>query len=278
LNATLPIPDTDLRAVLDIIDDARCDDPGDVVPWALLEGLAELIPCDSVQFCELDWAHEALVAQQYLVRGDERGVAPPGGGEETIEYFTYCRDFLPCSEQLPPAADPHPVRWSDFYSDRELRSTEAYRCYLEPVRRCLSVRLAAPPGRARRVLFQNCSTHDFSDRDVMVLELLRPHLHEIYLDAQRRRAGVPQLTDREWQILGLAGEGLSNEVIGNRLFISSGTVRKHIEHVLEKVGVHSRGEAAAIALPHRPPAGPTKQNREAPWSVPPGPGRSGQGR
>ena len=86
----------------------------------------------------------------------------------------------------------------------------------------------------------------------MLLTLLRPHLHEIYLDAERRRNGTPKLTAREWEILQLAGEGLTNAAIGTQLFISPATVRKHMEHIFETLGVHTRTEAAAIALPHRP--------------------------
>ncbi|MBO0882816.1 MAG: response regulator transcription factor, partial [Mycobacterium sp.] len=146
------------------------------------------------------------------------------------------------------------TRWSDFYTDLELVNSEAWAEYyqFEPVRTCLAVRLPCPPGHARRVVFMRSTTTDFTDRDVMLLSLLRPHLHEIYLDAERRRNGVPQLTAREWEILQLAGEGLPNAAIGQRLFISPATVRKHMEHIFDTLGVRSRAEAAAIALPHRP--------------------------
>jgi len=102
------------------------------------------------------------------------------------------------------------------------------------------------------VRFVRQSFTHFTDRDVMLLSLLRPHLHEIYLDAERRRNGVPKLTAREWEILQLAGEGLPNAAIGQRLFICPGTVRQHMEHIFDTLGVHHRAEAAAVALPHRP--------------------------
>lgn len=83
--------------------------------------------------------------------------------------------------------------------------------------------------------------------------MLRPHLQEIWLDAERRRAGVPQLTPREWQVLGMAGAGLGYVEIASALFVSVATVRKHMEHVRERLGVHSVMAAAAVALPHAPP-------------------------
>jgi DNA-binding CsgD family transcriptional regulator len=252
MTGSVALADSDLRAIIRLLDDARQDEPGEVVPWALLERLADLIACEGVQFAEIDWANETSGAHQYLVPGGERGADPPGKTDEIVEYFLHCRDFLPCAD--PPGAGGyrHPARWSDFYSDRQLRNTRAYQCYFQPVRTCLFVQLPAPPGRARRVLFMSTSTRDYTDRDVMLLELLRPHLHEIVLDAERRRSGIPKLTAREWEILQLVGEGLSNQVIAQRLHIAAGTVRKHLDNILDRLGVHSRTEATALALPHRP--------------------------
>jgi hypothetical protein len=61
---TTTLPDTDLHALFTLLEDARRDDPGEVVPWALLEGLARLIRADSVQWTETDWVRECLVESQ----------------------------------------------------------------------------------------------------------------------------------------------------------------------------------------------------------------------
>ena len=45
----------------------------------------------------------------------------------------------------------------------------------------------------------------------------------------------------------LAAEGLTNPAIGERLFVSRGTVKTHLEHVYAKLGVHNRAELAAAA-------------------------------
>lgn len=60
--------------------------------------------------------------------------------------------------------------------------------------------------------------------------------------------GAAPLTERELEILGLLGQGYSTERIGEELFISTRTVRFHIERTLEKLGVHNRMEAFAIAV------------------------------
>jgi DNA-binding NarL/FixJ family response regulator len=67
------------------------------------------------------------------------------------------------------------------------------------------------------------------------------------LAAERRgRHGVSVLTAREDQILDLLGRGMSNREIANELFIEVRTVKNHVHHILEKLGVHRRGEAAAL--------------------------------
>ena len=56
------------------------------------------------------------------------------------------------------------------------------------------------------------------------------------------------LTKREIDVLSLLAEGLTQAEIAEKLFISPRTVGKHIEHILAKLGVHSRTQAVALAL------------------------------
>ena len=55
---------------------------------------------------------------------------------------------------------------------------------------------------------------------------------------------VLSLTPREKEVLSLVAQGLSNADIGRRLFISPVTVKVHVHHIFEKLGVKSRAEAA----------------------------------
>jgi DNA-binding NarL/FixJ family response regulator len=55
------------------------------------------------------------------------------------------------------------------------------------------------------------------------------------------------LTERELEVLRLLADGLEQHEIADRLVISPSTVGTHLEHVLGKLGVHSRAQAVAAA-------------------------------
>lgn len=52
---------------------------------------------------------------------------------------------------------------------------------------------------------------------------------------------------RELEVIWLVAEGRSNREIGADLFISAKTASVHVSNILAKLGVSSRGEAAAVA-------------------------------
>ena len=58
---------------------------------------------------------------------------------------------------------------------------------------------------------------------------------------------MPELTERESQVLHLVGQGLTNREIGEQLFISAKTASVHVSAILRKLGVTSRTEAAVLA-------------------------------
>jgi DNA-binding NarL/FixJ family response regulator len=62
-----------------------------------------------------------------------------------------------------------------------------------------------------------------------------------------RDANGSDLTRREREVLGLLAEGLTQRQIAHSLSITQKTVSTHIQHVLAKLGVHSRAQAVAVA-------------------------------
>jgi two-component system nitrate/nitrite response regulator NarL len=62
--------------------------------------------------------------------------------------------------------------------------------------------------------------------------------------------GEAGLTEQERRILELIAGGMSNKVIGKELDIAEGTVKVHVKHILRKLGLRSRVEAAVWAVEH----------------------------
>ncbi len=67
-------------------------------------------------------------------------------------------------------------------------------------------------------------------------------------DASEPVSPFAELTPRELEILCLLAEGQSNKVIARNLGISDGTVKLHVKAILRKLDVHSRVEAAVMAV------------------------------
>lgn len=62
--------------------------------------------------------------------------------------------------------------------------------------------------------------------------------------------GIPGLSRRESEVLGLVAQGLSNAEIAERLFLSDHTIKRHVANILTKLDLPSRAAAAAHAARH----------------------------
>jgi two-component system, NarL family, nitrate/nitrite response regulator NarL len=87
------------------------------------------------------------------------------------------------------------------------------------------------------------------DGRLVLTEGLTEHLAR----AMRRRdepasAEQPRLTPREQEVLDLIASGLNNKLIARELNLSEGTVKVHVKHLLKKLGLRSRLEAALWAV------------------------------
>lgn len=67
----------------------------------------------------------------------------------------------------------------------------------------------------------------------------------------RMRNPAPSLSAREIELVELLATGMSNRAISRRLFISEATVKTHLVHIYEKLGVDNRTAAIAVAREQR---------------------------
>jgi DNA-binding CsgD family transcriptional regulator len=241
--------DSDLRALLDVVHAGYDDEPGEAMPGAVLHGLAKLIPCTSVTFSELDLRRQLALTDQQVSHSPL-----PADLVEALEkvFWAELWNCLFCSYPERTGDLRSVVKLSDFYSRRRLHATAIWADFYRPAgdEHEMLVPLPAAPGHTRRLLLvRGPADPDFSERERLALELLRPHLHAVWQDAEHRRAGVPSLTRREWEVLHLVAAGHTNAEIAARLCVSVTTAHMHLRNIFGKLGVHTRTAALAIAMP-----------------------------
>jgi DNA-binding NarL/FixJ family response regulator len=78
-----------------------------------------------------------------------------------------------------------------------------------------------------------------------------PHAAPVAASPADPPAPHASLTPREIEVLALVAQGISNQEIGDRLFISAFTVKRHIANILTKLDLPTRAAAAAYAIRER---------------------------
>ena len=241
--------DRDLRALAAIVSQDRPDLPdGEGLPPSLLADLMGQIRCDVLSFIGLDSGQRMQwFAQDVPIDADD-------GENDDTAFWEHYRSSLYCSYPDQTGDLRSVTKISDFYSARQWHSTGMYQdcipAFEHEMMMCLPAESGwtARPGRTVRMLFFRGPGRDFSERDRALLTLLRPHLQQAYLDAERRRRPVPQLTPRQEDLLRLLATGYTNTQIARRLGISEGTVRTHLENIYKKLHVSSRTAAVTRAF------------------------------
>ncbi len=100
---------------------------------------------------------------------------------------------------------------------------------------------------ARAYLLKDCPQQILADA------IRRVHSGEVYLPPQIAQKLVdrmqkPQISPRELEVLKAVAAGRSNKEIGVQLFISEGTVKTHVESLLDKLGAATRTSAVKAAV------------------------------
>jgi two-component system NarL family response regulator len=92
-----------------------------------------------------------------------------------------------------------------------------------------------------------------SPRNELLASIRRVHAGERVIPPNvatrlAERIGGNELTAREFEVLKLIVKGKSNKQIGDDLGISEGTVKSHVNNILDKLGVTDRTQAVSVAL------------------------------
>lgn len=213
--------------------------------------VARLLPADDVFWCELDVQHGVAAierAEGLDLRMAARFAAVGADHPAVVDYVrTLDRTPRRLSDVATPAA------WSRSRAWRDLFAEQRGRYQLSAL-----VDLGPTVGRGWTVVRGG---RDFTTEEVATARAVQPLLEAVWrmgASATLLHSGAVEhpLTAREVEVLRLLATGATATAIGASRGIAYGTVRKHIEHVYEKLGVHDRLLAVrrAVELGYLPPS------------------------
>ena len=242
------ITDTDIGALLGVFDrcqPAAADD--DIFYAGVLTGLRELIPCDEITFQLMDVAAQRVKVLCVSDAGVERDESVGMPDEYLTVFWQQFWEEHGCAGPLTTGD------YSTLLHHAERTRTRAHGS--SPLGSLLGaigmkdeilVPMTPLGGTDRRLLlWRNKDEPDFSEREMAMLALVRPHVAELHTRRDRELRGEPNLTPRQWEVLRQVATGASNTQIARTLGLSDATVRKHLENVFLRLGVQSRTEALA---------------------------------
>lgn len=243
------VTDNDVRRLLQIVDRVREQPEDRCFPAAVLTGLRELVPCSGIGF-QLSEPHRQAVVDGVQLEGETlHDCSEPVSDEDADRTALFWEGYWQvggCSYPIDTGDYTSVLRRSDRISDRAFAATTTG-TYMRLGGIRHEVMVALPPHGCvhRRLLLFRKDNRDFTEREVLLLKLFRPHLMELHERQQQRLQERPDLTARQWEILSVVATGASNAQVARALAISRGTVRKHLENVFLRLEVTSRTEAVA---------------------------------
>jgi DNA-binding CsgD family transcriptional regulator len=246
---TSTMTDADLAEVLRVVERAEPADDHEEFYSQVLVALRELVPCDDITFQVADVRRRLATGVCVTDGGVTTTVmdADPAVNQEFWEAY-----WAEGGCSYPHEGGDHVtiLRRSDRLGDREFARTRMGSLMTQwGVRHEVLVPLPPQGVLDRRLLLFRCDGSDFTDHELLILRLLRPHLSELHLRRQRELSGQPELTPRQWEILRRVSSGASNAQIARVLGLSEATVRKHLENVFVRLHVVSRTEAVERVRP-----------------------------
>ena len=233
---------SDLEGVLDVVAAAHAsEEPAPFTP-ELLDRLADVAGCDYVTYNAFESG--TGVNREYIHCSAETNPDPEPSGDWRARQRNWQARGYGYSGR------PGVQRLSEFFTRRERKEPIVNGNYTDyGVIDEIWLRLERSPTRAALIGFS--SSRDLSERQRQLAELLHPHLIGAYRGGRLRQrfeatvSAADSLTRREREVMQCVADGLSNAEIARVLVVELSTVRKHLEHVFDKLGVGSRTAAVA---------------------------------
>ncbi|HZC71717.1 MAG TPA: LuxR C-terminal-related transcriptional regulator [Jatrophihabitans sp.] len=239
----------DLQLLADISDPSRMREDGDPLPWSVLGDLVQLVRCDRAGFVSYDAHRHTGMDEQAVEASDApREEQPASQVDEMLDIFWANFWTWPASHPQRTGDWTTIIRDADFSMNRRAVAAKAEFHRLMGSRHALVVPLPPHGVLTQRIMLWRDDGIDFSDREVLLLRLIRPHLGELCAAGLRRRTPQGELTSRQYELLRMVAGGQTNRQIARHLSISEGTVRKHLENIFQRLGASNRTSAVERAF------------------------------
>jgi DNA-binding CsgD family transcriptional regulator len=240
------LTEQDVRDLLAVVERCQAAGDGDIFYLDVLAGLRGLIPGD-ITFQLTDVTEQRIQLLGVTDDGVEREESFGTEDEFTRMFWREFWNDDGCAGPLRTGDYATVLRHSDLWSERDYANTPLGGFFVNDfgIRHQVIVPLTPQGGIDRRLLLFRGEGPDFTERELVMLRLVRPHLAELHARRDRELRGEPNLTPRQWEILRQVATGASNAQIARTLGLSDATVRKHLENIFLRLQVLSRTEALA---------------------------------
>jgi len=220
------------RLVHQIAAAAREDDAATAaeLQHAVEDLLERIAPADDLALFTLDFGSGSATVLRH-------GRADPDFARELVPV---CEDHPAVISYLGEPADLTPRRISDVCADDTWRTSRTFReVFAQRAGRYQLSVMTDLTGDVGRGWVAVRRQRDFTDAELELAISVAP-LARLVGRLDPAHAGAGPLTRREAGVLDLVAHGLTADAIARTLGIAPGTVRKHLEHTYEKLGVHDR--------------------------------------
>ena len=230
----------DLRLLRDALDPHLDAQPGDLIAQPVLDELARVIPSENVTLQVMNYGQRKIQNQRialtpYDLDPDLRTIFWAGFWDSSCSHPQRTGDTsILWNQYAPPPTD---------RGDAVMREFAAGMGWVDEI----LVPLAANDADDHRLLLSRKSGPKYTERDILVLSLVRAAVAERHARQISLHSVGKKLSRRQVEILRLVAEGCTNRQIARALSITEATARTHLVNIYSILGANSRTQALATA-------------------------------